>query len=90
MPIRTADTVAVVIHNSEITGDVITAGSGSQIAWMTPAAKRQPAGRRDSSRPIAAKLGAARHLAADCRDLGQRVVEILHRRPGLTLQYKVH
>jgi hypothetical protein len=40
--------------------------------------QREQSGGRDRHRPVAAELGAARHLAADRRDVRQRPFQILH------------
>ena len=41
----------------------------------------EPAGRRERRRPIAAKGGGRRQLAADCQNIGKSFVEVAHHRP---------
>ena len=50
--------------------------------------QREHPGRRDRHRPVAAELRAARHLAADRRDVRQRALEVLHPVPILLYNAK--
>ena len=52
--------------------------------------EREHSARRDRDRPVAAKLRAARQLAADRRDVRQCPLEVPHGALCLTLQCKVH
>ena len=64
-------------------GEEIAGGIGQPERLHGGRRHRHEAGRRHRHRPVAAKLGAARQLAADRRDIGQRPVQLFHARPPL-------
>ncbi len=63
-------------------GEDVGRGVGQPQRLHPGGGDRQHAGRRNGHRTIAAKLGAARHLTSDRRDVGQRLVQVSHAQPA--------